>query len=147
MQAKHTEKTCSYCDQILNYEQELAKHHRECKDLGVANSICSKCNEKFNVPGLRRHQNTCHGARGGFNSTITEFGLILGTIDGHLVFTDLLVAAPHASGRPTYLYCRQLPQFTHITVKSSISHFLVVVGTYIKKALEFIDLLHIYWLP
>jgi hypothetical protein len=63
MQAKHTEKICLYCDQILNNEQELAKHHRECKDLGVANSTCSKCNEKFTAPGLRRHQKTCHGAR------------------------------------------------------------------------------------
>ena len=77
---KHTEQTCLYCDKIVNNEQELSKHHKECTDMGVANSICMKCNEKFTVPGLRRHKGTCHGAKEQFDCP--DCGMIFNSAEG-----------------------------------------------------------------
>ena len=88
MQAKHTEQTCLYCDQIFNNEQELAKHHRECKDMGVANSTCLKCNKKFTAPGLRRHQKTCHGANVDEDFDCPECGMMFDSVDGVQRHTD-----------------------------------------------------------
>ena len=48
--------------------------------MGVANSTCSKCNEKFTAPGLRRHQKTCHGAREDFDCP--ECGMMFDSANG-----------------------------------------------------------------
>ena len=40
VQGNHTEQTCLYCENIVNNEQELVEHHKECTDMEVANSIC-----------------------------------------------------------------------------------------------------------
>ena len=61
MEAKHTEKQCIYCDEILTNEQELVKHHKECTNIGTANSKCNKCNNMFTYNGLKRHKQNCHG--------------------------------------------------------------------------------------
>ena len=62
MDAKHTEKQCTYCDEILNNEQELVKHHKECNNIGTANSKCNKCSQMFTYKGLKRHKQNCHGS-------------------------------------------------------------------------------------
>ena len=59
--AKHEEKHCNYCDKTCSNEQELAKHLNECIEIGVANSICNKCNESFTSQGIKRHKQNCHG--------------------------------------------------------------------------------------
>ena len=61
MNAKHNEKTCIYCDNVLINEIELIKHHKECVDIGLANKICLKCNQEFTRNGLKRHTASCQG--------------------------------------------------------------------------------------
>ena len=63
MDAKHDEKQCAYCDKIFSNEQTLTKHHQECIDIVVPNSICNKCNETFTYQGLKRHKPSCHGGK------------------------------------------------------------------------------------
>ena len=61
MDAKHTKKQCTYCDEILNNEHELVKHHKECNNIGTPNSKCHKCSQMFTYKGLKRHKQNCHG--------------------------------------------------------------------------------------
>ena len=58
--AKHTAKLCVYCDKEFNSEEALLKHHKSCtKNIGLANSICDQCNNKFTEQGLKRHHKVC----------------------------------------------------------------------------------------
>ena len=58
--AKHTEKTCTYCDKICSNELDLIRHHEDCVDQGVANVICDNCQQVFTNFALKRHQPDCH---------------------------------------------------------------------------------------
>ena len=59
--SKHVEKECDYCEKRFRNEHELGKHLKTCDKIGTANKVCNKCNKKFTVPGLVRHNPTCHG--------------------------------------------------------------------------------------
>ena len=61
MDAKHTEKQCTYCGKTCTNGQELVKHHKECTNIGTANSKCNKCSAMFTYQGLKRHKPNCHG--------------------------------------------------------------------------------------
>ena len=61
IEAKHTEKQCVYCEKDFRSEEALNKHHKVCtKNVGLANSICNKCNQNFTENGLKRHYLNCH---------------------------------------------------------------------------------------
>ena len=61
IEAKHTEMPCVYCEKNFRSEEALKKHHKACtKNVGLANSICNKCNQKFTENGLKRHYQNCH---------------------------------------------------------------------------------------
>ena len=55
MEAKHSEKQCSYCDRMCDNEEELIKHHIECIDTGVQSVSYQKCDNKFTKFAMRRH--------------------------------------------------------------------------------------------
>ena len=60
MDAKHTPKICVYCDKKFNSDEALQKHHKVCtRNIGLSNSICNKCNNKFTEQGLKRHYKKC----------------------------------------------------------------------------------------
>ena len=61
--AKHTEKTCTYCDKVCNNEQELVRHHQDCVDQGVATVKCDNCQQVFTSFALKRHNPNCHGKK------------------------------------------------------------------------------------
>ena len=74
--AKHTEKSCVYCETVFSSESFLIKHHKVCiNNVGLAKSICSNCNKNFTDNGLKRHQQNCHGASKKFDCP--ECGMIL----------------------------------------------------------------------
>ena len=63
VQSKHVEKKCDYCENVFENEHELAKHHEECDQIGLASKNCNKCDAKLTIQGLRRHKPTCHGKK------------------------------------------------------------------------------------
>ena len=55
MEAKHTEKPCSHCEELLTSDQKLVKHLGDCVDFGVKTTMCNKCEKTNTNFGLKRH--------------------------------------------------------------------------------------------
>ena len=59
--AKHEDKTCTYCDQTFSGDQALVKHHKQCVDQGVRTAKCNKCEKIFTNFALKKHKDQCQG--------------------------------------------------------------------------------------
>ena len=68
IEAKHDEKPCVYCEKLFRTESSLVKHHKVCtSNVGLADSVCDKCNKKFKDQGLKRHWAKCQDNEGEFD--------------------------------------------------------------------------------
>ena len=61
MEAKHSQKSCTFCDKAFNSDPQLIKHYNHCIEYGNTVMKCKKCKNNFTRFGIKRHGETCTG--------------------------------------------------------------------------------------
>ena len=61
MDAKHSEKECSYCENMFRSEADLGRHQNECVQNGTMTTVCNKCDKTFTNFAIKKHIDKCDG--------------------------------------------------------------------------------------
>ena len=60
MEAKHSQKVCDFCEEVVENESELKKHINQCEEYNKTTVKCNKCQKIFTRFGIKTHGGKCH---------------------------------------------------------------------------------------